>query len=327
MMPAMETVAERVGARVVEVDAGRDGQRIDNFLIARFKGMPRSHIYRLLRTGQVRVNKGRVKPTYRVREGDQVRLPPADTVATPPARVGDELLQRLEQAIRYEDDDLLIIDKPAGLPVHGGTRLSHGLIEALRTLRRQCPDIALVHRLDRYTSGCLLVAKNRRLLPALADLFRQHRVEKRYQVLVKGRWRREGDGQARRVTAPLRRGRLRSGERRVEVDEQGREAETEFRLLATFREASLVEASLRTGRTHQIRVHAAATGHPVAGDDKYGDEGFNRTMRAAGLRRIFLHAQTLGFRHPVTGRAVRVVCPLPRPLEEVVERLTAAGSR
>jgi 23S rRNA pseudouridine955/2504/2580 synthase len=322
----MEGMTARTGARVVEVDAGRDGQRIDNFLIGRLKGMPRSHIYRLLRTGQVRVNKGRVKPTYRVREGDQVRLPPAELVEIPPARAGEEALRRLEQAIRYEDDDLLVIDKPAGLPVHGGTGLSHGLIEALRGLRPQCPDIALVHRLDRYTSGCLLAAKNRRLLPVLADLFRRHQVEKRYQVLVRGRW--GGDRSARRVTARLRRGRLRSGERGVEVDEQGREAETEFRLLTAFAEASLVEARLHTGRTHQIRVHAAATGHPVAGDDKYGDEGFNRAMRALGLRRIFLHAHALGFRHPVSGRAVRVVCPLPPPLTEVVERLAAtAGKR
>jgi 23S rRNA pseudouridine955/2504/2580 synthase len=281
----------------------------------------------LLRTGQVRVNKGRVKPTYRVREGDQVRLPPVGLVESPPPRAGaeEEALRRLERAILYEDEDLMVIDKPAGLPVHGGTGLGHGLIEVLRSLRPQCPDIALVHRLDRYTSGCLLVAKNRRLLPALTDLFRRHDVEKLYQVLVKGRWK--GDRHARRVTAPLRRGRLRSGERRVEVDEQGQEAETEFRLLTAFRDASLIEARLHTGRTHQIRVHAAAMGHPVAGDDKYGDEDFNRAMRTLGLRRIFLHARELGFRHPASGRPVRVVCPLPPPLEEVVERLAVPARK
>jgi 23S rRNA pseudouridine955/2504/2580 synthase len=302
---------------MVEVDAGRDGQRIDNFLIAQLKGVPRSHIYRLLRTGQVRVNMGRIKPTYRVREGDQVRLPPTETRAEAPVRVSQDLLNTLEQAIRYEDDALLVIDKPAGLPVHGGTGLSHGLIEALKALRPDSPDLSLVHRLDRYTSGCLLVAKDRAILPALAKLFHDNQVDKRYQLLVKGRWH----ARTRTVAAPLRRGRLRSGERMVEIDQEGRESQTEFKLLAAFAAASLLEARLRTGRTHQIRVHAAAVGHPLAGDDKYGDRDFNAAMRAAGLRRIFLHAHAIAFRHPRNGRMVRVVCPLPESLQGVLDHL------
>ena len=319
----METMGPRGGARVVEVGAGRNGQRIDNFLIATLKGMPRSHIYRLLRTGQVRVNKGRIKPTYRVREGDQVRLPPAETKAEAQTRIPLDLVAALEQAIRFEDEQLLVIDKPAGLPVHGGTGLRHGLIEALKLLRPGAPDIALAHRLDRYTSGCLLVAKDRASLPALTALFRDSQVEKRYHLLVKGRWQ----GGTRTVAAPLRRGRLRSGERRVEIDHEGRESETEFRLLIAYNGASLLEARLRTGRTHQIRVHAAAVGYPLAGDDKYGDAGFNALMRAAGLRRIFLHAHTLGFRHPRTGRTVRVTCPLPASLQAVLDHLAASPRR
>jgi 23S rRNA pseudouridine955/2504/2580 synthase len=306
-------------ARIVEVDPGRDGQRIDNFLMAQLRGVPRSHIYRLLRTGQVRVNKGRIKPTYRLKEGDQVRIPPVDSAPgeTPP-RVSAGLVAGLGAAVLLEDNDLLILDKPAGVAVHGGSGLRYGLIEGLRALRPDCPDIHLVHRLDRDTSGCLLVAKNRRLLPALQALFRAGgRVEKRYLALVKGRWA----GGGRTVDLRLNRGRLRSGERMVQVDEAGRDAVTRFIPQQRFRDATLVEAVLGTGRTHQIRVHAAGIGHPIAGDDKYGDEAFNRRMRALGLKRIFLHAHALGFDHPRDGSPVAVSSPLPRVLREVLEKL------
>lgn len=310
-----EAREEAAGPRLVEVDHARDGQRVDNFLATLLKGVPRSHIYRLLRTGQVRVNKGRIKASYRLQEGDLVRLPPVTTVESAPPRIGGGLLAGLGRAILYEDDDLLVLDKPAGLAVHGGSGLSYGLIEALRELRPGEPHIALVHRLDRDTSGCLLVAKNRRLLPALQDLFRRHEVEKRYLTLVRGRWR----GGARTITAALVRGRLQSGERMVQADEAGREAETRFTPVGRLPGATLLEAAIRTGRTHQIRVHAAAIGHPVAGDDKYGDPAFNRLMRQAGLKRMFLHAHRLAFR--IGQRPIEVSAPLPGPLEQVLQRL------
>lgn len=306
-------------AHTVEVDPGREGQRIDNFLMAQLKGVPRSHIYRLLRTGQVRVNKGRIKPTYRLKAGDLVRIPPVDVAGREStARVSAGLVAGLAGAVIHEDDDLLILDKPSGVAVHGGSGLRFGLIEGLRALRPDHPDISLVHRLDRDTSGCLLVAKNRRLLPALQAMFREGgRVEKRYLAVLKGRW----TGGGRTVDLRLNRGRMQSGERMVQVDEAGKEAETRFIPQQRFRDATLVEAVLGTGRTHQIRVHAAGIGHPVAGDDKYGDETFNRRMRALGLRRIFLHAHALGFSHPRDGGPVAVSCPLPESLRAVLENM------
>ncbi len=307
------------GARMVEVDPGRDGQRIDNFLMAQLKGVPRSHVYRLLRTGQVRVNRGRIKPTYRVKTGDQVRIPPVDSGAgEAPPRVSPGLVSGLEDAVLFEDDDLLILDKPSGVAVHGGSGLRYGLIDALRALRPGHPDISLVHRLDRDTSGCLLVAKNRRLLPVLQAMFRESgRIDKRYLALLKGRWA----GGGRTIDQRLNRGRIQSGERMVQVDEAGKTAETRFNPQQRYRDATLVEAVLGTGRTHQIRVHAAGAGHPVAGDDKYGDEAFNRRMRALGLKRIFLHAHALGFDHPRDGSPVAVSCPLPEGLRQVLDKL------
>ena len=310
-----ESAEGTAGPRLVEIDHARDGQRVDNFLVTLLKGVPRSHIYRLLRTGQVRVNKGRIKASYRLQEGDLLRLPPVATVESAPPRIGGGLLAGLAKAVLYEDKDILILDKPAGLAVHGGSGLRYGLIEALRELRPDEPHITLVHRLDRDTSGCLLVAKNRRLLPALQDLFRRHEVDKRYLTLVKGSWR----GGARTVDAALTRGRLRSGERMVQADEDGREAETRFTPVRRLPGATLLEAAIRTGRTHQIRVHAAAIGHPVAGDEKYGDPGFNQAMRRAGLKRMFLHAHRLAFR--IGGKPIEVSAPLPKALEEVVQGL------
>ncbi len=307
-------------ARIVEVDPGRDGQRIDNFLMAQLRDVPRSHIYRLLRTGQVRVNSGRIKPTYRLKQGDQVRIPPVDGGAgATPATPGAGLVAALAGAILFEDDDLMILDKPSGVAVHGGSGLRYGLIEALRTLRPDCPDLNLVHRLDRDTSGCLLVAKNRRLLPVLAGMFSEGgRVEKRYLALVGGRW----SGGGRTVDLRLDRNRVRAGERMVEIDEEGgKDAVTRFIPQQRFRDTTLVEAVLGTGRTHQIRVHAAGIGHPLAGDDKYGDEALNRRMRALGLKRIFLHAHALGFDHPRDGSPVSVSCPLPPPLRALLDKL------
>ncbi|MDX9741603.1 MAG: RluA family pseudouridine synthase [Gammaproteobacteria bacterium] len=304
----------------LEVDAGREGQRIDNFLTAHLKGVPRSHIYRLLRTGQVRVNKGRIQATYRLKQGDVVRVPPVSTAEAVPVRVGAELLEALEQAILYEDSGILILDKPAGLAVHGGSGLRYGLIEILRELRPNDRDITLVHRLDRDTSGCLLVAKDRRLLPALTEAFRRHEVEKRYLTLVRGRWK----GGARTIRAALTRARLQSGERMVQADDEGREAETRFTPVRRLPGATLMEASIRTGRTHQIRVHAAALGHPVAGDEKYGDPVFNQAMRRQGLKRMFLHAHRLALR--VGGERIEATAELPPVLARVVLTLAEAAA-
>lgn len=317
MRPMTEAEKER-SVSYVEVDAGREGQRIDNFLMAHLKGVPRSHIYRLLRTGQVRVNKGRIQATYRVKEGDVVRVPPVATAEAASVKIGAELLESLERAILYEDERLLILNKPAGLAVHGGSGLSYGLIEVLRELRPDVPDITLVHRLDRDTSGCLLVAKDRRLLPTLTEAFRRHEVEKRYLTLLRGRWK----GGARTIRAALTRQRLQSGERMVQADDDGRDAETRFTPVRRLPGATLMEASIRTGRTHQIRVHAAELGHPVAGDEKYGDLAFNQAMRRHGLKRMFLHAHRLALR--IGGERIEATAELPGALARVVQTLSEA---
>ncbi len=313
-----ESKAAAPAVRVVEIERSRGGQRIDNFLLTLFKGVPRSHVYRLLRTGQVRVNKGRIKPTYRLNVGDQVRIPPVSYSESMPVRVDDDRRAAIEAVVIHEDEDIMVLDKPAGMAVHGGSGLRFGLIEALKVMRPACPDISLVHRLDRFTSGCLLVAKNRAMLPALQEQFRTERVEKQYLTLVKGRWQ----GGARTVTLSLHKGRLQSGERMVQVDdEEGKDAESRFIPVETFAVASLMQVMLKTGRMHQIRVHAAGVGHPVAGDEKYGDPDFNRSMRDFGLKRIFLHAQALSFYHPRTGRLMSLSTPLPDTLRQVLERL------
>lgn len=285
------------------------------------KGAPRSLIYRILRRGEVRVNKGRIKPEYRVQTGDQVRIPPVRTAAPVPrggaGGGGEGAGERLEQRILYEDERLLVIDKPAGMAVHGGSGLSFGVIEALRAARPDAHFLELVHRLDRETSGCLLIAKKRSELRSLHDLLRQGKVDKRYLALVRGRW---ALGE-HLIDAPLLKNQLRSGERLVTVDAEGKAADSRFRPLDIFAEASLVEVDLGTGRTHQIRVHGAHVGHPLAGDEKYGDEGFNRRMRELGLRRLFLHAHSIGFSDPATGREVHVSTPLPDDLRTVLDRL------
>jgi 23S rRNA pseudouridine955/2504/2580 synthase len=313
-----EAKSDTRSVQVMEIEAGREGQRIDNFLLSVLKGVPRSHIYRLLRTGQVRVNKGRIKPTYRLNTGDQVRLPPVNYAEAQPVRVDGSRRSEIEAAVIYEDGEVMVLDKPAGMAVHGGSGLRFGLIELLKELRPACPEISLVHRLDRFTSGCLLIAKDRRLLPALQEQFRRDQVEKHYLALVKGRWQ----GGPRTVTLSLHKGRLQSGERMVQVDdEEGREAESRFTPVEVYPEASLMQVALKTGRMHQIRVHAAGIGHPIAGDEKYGDPEFNRRMRDHGLKRIFLHAQSLTFHHPRSGQPMSLSAPLPEPLRAVLDRL------
>jgi 23S rRNA pseudouridine955/2504/2580 synthase len=304
------------GVRHVEVDAEREGQRLDNFLLGLLKGVPKSHVYRVLRRGEVRVNSARVAPSYRLQAGDRVRVPPirlARAAAAPNAPRFEWLAGR----ILHEDDDLLIIDKPAGLAVHGGSGVSTGLIEGLRQLRPDLPALELAHRLDRATSGCLLIAKRRPALLALHEMLRRGSVEKRYLALVKGRWQ----GAGRQIKAPLARDRIRGGERLVGVSRDGRAAESRFVPRGFFGPATLVEVTLHTGRMHQARVHAAHTGHPIAGDDKYGDREFNRELRSLGLRRLFLHATRLQFAHPQSGARIEVTAELPPELETVLRRL------
>lgn len=274
----------------ITINVAHTGQRLDNFLITRLKGVPSTRIYRAIRKGEVRVNKRRIGVNYRLAVGDQVRIPPVKMVSSKKSPVVDEtLLISLEMQILLEEDDLLVINKPAGLSVHGGSGIHGSLIDALRIMRPNTHLLGLVHRLDRETSGCLIVAKKRSTLVALHELLTQRKMIKQYLLLVKGQWK----GSKRRVEAPLKKNQLQSGERIVKVEERGKSAVTLFRPLKIFTQASLLEARLLTGRTHQIRVHASYIGHPIAGDEKYGDKIFNREMRRYGLRRLFLHAAAI----------------------------------
>lgn len=305
--------------RLIHVDATHQGQRIDNFLITALKGVPRSHIYRVLRTGEVRVNKGRIKPTYRVQEGDAVRIPPIHTAAPGVAvNPGTRVLDLIVNSIIYEDKGLIIINKPSGTAVHGGSGLSYGVIEALRMARPEATGLELVHRLDRETSGCLMIAKKRSVLRGLHDLLRSDGgVNKRYLALVQGRWQ----GGRRTVDAGLIKNQLRSGERVVRVSDEGKSSASLFQPQTVYAEASLVEVQPLTGRTHQIRVHAAHINHPIAGDDKYGDETFNKRMAELGLKRLFLHAHSLSFELPDTGQKISVSAPLGDELKALLQQL------
>jgi 23S rRNA pseudouridine955/2504/2580 synthase len=307
-------------ATLVTVDDAAAGQRVDNFLLRLLKGVPKSHVYRILRSGEVRVNKGRASPERRLAVGDVLRVPPIRASA-PVSGPGRSLPPRPFQVpILYEDDALLALDKPAGLAVHGGSGVAHGAIEQLRASRPEARMLELVHRLDRDTSGVLLVAKQRAALVALHAAMRDGEVDKRYWVLVGGRWR----DALRRVRVPLHKFSTREGERRVRVDAEGRDAETVFRRVAAWpaREPALalLEAELLTGRTHQIRVHLQHIGFALAGDNKYGDFAWNKALQHEGLRRMFLHAHLLALRHPISGEPLVLRSSLPAEL-----RLYLAG--
>jgi 23S rRNA pseudouridine955/2504/2580 synthase len=303
--------------RQQEIDAERAGQRLDNYLLGELKGVPRSHVYRLIRSGQVRVNSGRTSPSYRLQTGDRVRVPPVGTrPAASPVATPDRL-DWLADRIIYEDARLLVIDKPAGLAVHGGSSISLGCIEALRLLRPTSKDLELAHRLDRGTSGCLLLAKRRSTLRVLHELLREGQIDKRYLTLVKGKWAQSNN----EIDAPLVTRRV-GGEARVKVDPSGKEARSSFRALDRFgNTATLLEVSIETGRTHQIRVHAAHAGHPVAGDERYGDKDYNEYLQSFGLRRMFLHAHSLSFDWPDSGEPFSASAPLPDELKAVLTTL------
>jgi 23S rRNA pseudouridine955/2504/2580 synthase len=316
-----EPQAARSQVRLVEIAADDAGQRVDNYLLRELKSVPRSRVYRILRRGEVRVNGKRVKPEYRLVAGDQLRVPPVRLDSEPPTRrISRSVIETVRQAIVHEDRELLVLNKPAGLAVHGGSGLDFGVIEALRADR---PDesLELVHRLDRETSGLLLVARRRSSLRALHALMREGRVEKRYLALVAGQW---PHGKAT-IDVPLKTRQLQGGERIVRAQAGGKEAVSVFAPVEFYgKRATLVEVDLKTGRTHQIRVHALHAGHPVAGDEKYGERVFNQQMRELGLERMFLHATAVSFTWPDTEREFSLNVPLDQELKVVLDRLTTA---
>ena len=301
----------KLRATVVEVGEESAAQRIDNFLLKRLRGVPKSHVYRVLRSGEVRVNSGRVGPDYRLQIGDRVRVPPV-RVST-----AVKVARPAEFPVVYEDAALLVIDKPAGIAVHGGSGVSYGVIESLRAGRPQAKVLELVHRLDRDTSGLLIVAKKRAALTEMHRQLREGEVEKVYTAIVKGTPAEDSF----EVREPLHKYVTGSGERRVSVREGGMAAQTQVRVRRRGAEFSQLEVRLLTGRTHQIRVHLAHAGHPVVGDDKYGDFALNRELARRGAQRLMLHAGRLAFAHPLTGERVRLQAPLPAEMAAFAARL------
>ncbi|MDP7593434.1 MAG: 23S rRNA pseudouridine(955/2504/2580) synthase RluC [Litorilituus sp.] len=305
--------------RFITIDAEDAGQRIDNFLLRTLKGVPKSHLYRLMRKGEIRVNKKRIKPVYKLHIDDVIRIAPirvsekTDSVST-----SLNVVSKLEEQILFEDDRLIVMNKPSGMAVHGGSGLSFGLIEALRALRPEARMLELVHRLDRDTSGCLVVAKKRSALRHLHEQLRNKKVQKFYHALVKGHW----STKLTRVTESLKKNDLKSGERVVVVDNvNGKASETRYKVLERYRGATLVRAFPVTGRTHQIRVHCQTSGHSIAMDAKYGHEEFDAQMKSKGLKRLFLHAASIEFTHPHTEQRIKIEAPLEPSLEKLLSTL------
>ncbi|HET7832464.1 MAG TPA: RluA family pseudouridine synthase [Gallionella sp.] len=302
----------------LEIDESGEAQRIDNFLFKQLKGVPKSHIYRILRGGEVRVNKRRVDQTYRLQVGDLLRIPPIRVAekAEQPVHV-----PAVEFPVIYEDDALLAVNKPAGVAVHGGSGVSFGVIEQLRRARPHAKFLELVHRLDRETSGVLLLAKKRSALTAMHEIMREGNSDKRYFALVLGQWK----NARQHVKLPLYKFDTPQGEKRVMVREDGQASHTIFTLQKNWPEFSLLEAQLKTGRTHQIRVHLSHLGFPIAGDDKYGDFARNKLLMKQGLKRMFLHAHSIAFNHPLTGEPLHLTAPLAPELEQFIARLDAGA--
>ena len=305
--------------KLVTIAADEAGQRIDNFLRNQLKGVPKSMIYRIVRKGEVRVNKKRIKPEYKLQPGDEVRIPPVRIAERDEAPVSAKLdkVAALNDCIIFEDDHLLVLNKPSGTAVHGGSGLSFGVIEGLRALRPEARFLELVHRLDRETSGVLLIAKKRSALRALHEQLRMKGMQKDYLALVRGQWQ----SHCKVVQAPLLKNILQSGERIVRVNAEGKPSETRFKVEERFEHATLVKASPVTGRTHQIRVHALHAGHPIAFDDRYGDRDFDAELKGTGLDRLFLHAAALRFEHPNTGETMRVEAPMDKKLRHCLDVL------
>jgi 23S rRNA pseudouridine955/2504/2580 synthase len=299
----------------VRVEESGEGQRLDNYLFRALKGVPKSHVYRIVRSGEIRVNGKRAQPTTRLGEGDELRVPPL-RLAEPAAKPSFPRLPKMP-AVIFEDEYLLALNKPAGLAVHGGSGISSGTIEICRAARPEIKFLELVHRLDRDTSGVLLLAKKRTALLGMHEMLRDGATDKRYQVLVKGQWKNAKQsvklGLTKFVTS--------EGERRVSVDEDGMASHTIFHKVNVWPQYSLLEAELKTGRTHQIRVHLAHLGFPILGDEKYGDFALNRELSKSGLKRMFLHAASLSFEHPVTHAPISLAAPLAPELEQFLSHL------
>ena len=281
------------GVQLLEISPRNEKQRLDNFLLSKLKGVPKSRVYKLLRSGQVRVNKGRKKADYRLEVGDIVRIPPVRMAEIDDSKAPQHLLDKISQSVIFEDSQLLVLNKPTGIAVHSGSKLKFGVIELLRQARPDAEMLELVHRLDRETSGCLVIAKSKDTLNKLHQNFRDKadRMEKIYRAIVHGRWQ----GAEKNIDLPLLKNTLRGGERMVEVNPEGKEARSLFMPLEYRDSMSLMEIKIFTGRTHQIRVHAQAAGHPIAGDKKYGDNAFNSELKKMGFKRMFLHAYKLSF--------------------------------
>lgn len=301
----------------LEVGEDGTGQRIDNYLLKVLKGVPKSHIYRILRSGEVRVNKGRTGADRRLELGDRVRVPPI-RVAEPK---DESSVPARDFSVVFEDEALIVLDKPAGVAVHGGSGVDFGVIEQIRKARPQAKFLELAHRLDRETSGLLAIGKKRSALTKLHDLFRDGGIDKRYLTLVKGHWR----DKLRNVKLPLHKFLTAEGERRVRVDSEGKEAHSIMRLrhrwTTPWGPFSLLEVQLRTGRTHQIRVHLAHLGFPILGDEKYGDFALNKDLQRAGLKRMFLHAVAMRLPHPLSGEKLQLDAPLPPELAKFLNKL------
>lgn len=312
---------------IISIDEDQAGQRLDNFLIARLKGVPKSKIYNVIRKGEVRVNKGRIKPEYKLMAGDSIRVPPIRTAeAGTEAKASHQMMSLLSRSILFEDDGLLVINKPPGLAVHGGSGITLGLIETLRQMRPEARHLELVHRLDRDTSGCIMVAKKRSYLRHLQAALREKSagaggITKVYQALVIGDWPKR----VHQVNAPLLKTEVAGGERVVRIHPEGKPSLTEFKLLQRFDGFSLIEARPITGRTHQIRVHAQYAGCALVGDEKYGSDEVNEAMRGQGIKRLFLHASSLSFYLPESDVITRVDAPLPPDLAIPLGKLPAAS--
>jgi 23S rRNA pseudouridine955/2504/2580 synthase len=308
--------------RRLKIDDDQEDQRLDNYLMTRLKGVPKSRIYKMVRGGEVRINGGRVEVGYRLKKGDEVRIPPV-RVAAPTIAPVTRLpagAARLVPRILYRDDALIALNKPPGMAVHGGSGISRGVIEQLRLELPECRMLELVHRLDRETSGVLLIALKRRALTGMHAAMREGKVEKRYLTLVAGRW----PNPLQHVKLPLHKRVTEEGEKRVTVRDEGQTAHTIFRRLQSFAEFTLLEAELKTGRTHQIRVHTSHLGFPIAGDDKYGDFALNKSLASQGLKRMFLHAASLSFIHPISGERLQIEAPLPEDLRSFLDHLNSA---
>lgn len=311
----------------VRIGHDADGQRLDNYLLRIAKGVPKSHIYRIVRAGEVRINKKRVTVDTRLALGDELRVPPIRVTTQPkPARV--KPIDDQDLPILYEDEHLIVVDKPAGLAAHGGSGVSFGLIERVRASRPNQPYLELAHRLDRETSGVMILAKTRKALVRLHEMMRDGEVHKSYRTLVLGDW--VNDRQ--HVKVPLFKYVTSSGERRVRVDEEkGLPSHTIFQLIERFGDVSYLSVDLKTGRTHQIRVHAQYCGHPLVGDEKYGNFEMNKAIAKGCLgipfKRMFLHAAHLSFKHPVTGAPMEISAPLPRECDELITTLRARKER